>query len=132
MQICHDLTDCAVGQFRKQCQLLIVAASGGHIEHYYDKYSWCNTYTIILACFVVHIQNWNNKSKQPGLFCATLYIEVVTTNTKGAGQHTSLAEASIAPVFTTLISSRKGRQMKPIRLWKNFNDELSCIITDGL
>ena len=30
-------------------------------------------FIIILTCFVVEIQNLDNKSKQSGLFCATLY-----------------------------------------------------------
>jgi len=31
-------------------------------------------YIIILTCFVVEIQNLDNKSKQSGVFCDSLYM----------------------------------------------------------
>ena len=68
MQTCWEQTgqdamiDRAIGQFRKRLSL-VVATGGGHIEHRFDKCSWCYTYIIILACFVVEIQNMDNRSK---------------------------------------------------------------------
>jgi len=57
----QDVIDSATGQFRKRMSL-VIATSGGHIEHRFDECSWCYTYIIILKCFVVEIQNWNHKS----------------------------------------------------------------------
>ena len=61
-QIGQDVIDGAIGQFRKRLSL-VVATGGGHIEHCFDNYSWCSTYIIILTCFVVGMQNVDNKSK---------------------------------------------------------------------
>jgi len=61
-QIGQDVIDRAMGQFCKQLSL-VVAIGGGHIEHRLDLYSWCYMYIIILTCFVVEIQNIDNKSK---------------------------------------------------------------------
>jgi len=47
-QIGQDVIDRAIGQFRKQLSL-VVATSGGHIEHRFDLCFWCYTYVIILV-----------------------------------------------------------------------------------
>jgi len=61
-QIVQDVIDCCIGKFCKQL-LLVVATDGGHIEHRFDLCFWCNTYIIILTCFVVEIQNLDNRTK---------------------------------------------------------------------
>jgi len=64
-QIGQDVIDCAIGQFRKRLSdlSLVVATGGGHIEHCFDLCFWCYTYIIMLMCFVVEIQNLDDKSK---------------------------------------------------------------------
>jgi len=61
-QIGQDVIDSTIGQFRKR-QSLLVATGGGHTEHRFDYCSWCYMYIIILTCFVVEIQNLDDKSK---------------------------------------------------------------------
>ena len=51
-----------MGHFLKRLSL-IVATGGGHIEHRFDYCFWCYMYIIILTCFLVEIQNLDNKSK---------------------------------------------------------------------
>jgi len=51
-----------IEQFRKRLSL-IVATDGGHVEHLFDYCSWCYMYIIILTCFVVEMQNLDDKSK---------------------------------------------------------------------
>jgi len=69
-QIGQDVIDCAIGQFRKQLSL-VVATCGGHIEQRLTNVLGA-TRTLSYLCFVVEMQNSDNKSKQSGLFCATL------------------------------------------------------------
>jgi len=47
----------------------------------------CYGCIIILVCFVVEIQNWNNKSKLSGLFCDTLYNPEKKTTQNTAKQN---------------------------------------------
>jgi len=61
-QIGQDVIGRAIEQFRKRLSL-VVAINGGHIEHRFDYCFWCYTYIIILTCFVVEIQNLDDKSK---------------------------------------------------------------------
>jgi len=58
-EIGQDVIDCAIGQFHKR----LVASSGGHTEHRFDKCSWCYMYIIIRKCFTVETQYLQNKSK---------------------------------------------------------------------
>jgi len=61
-QIGQGVIGHAIGQFRKRLSL-VAATGGGHIEHRFDYCFLCYTYIIILTCFVVEIQNLDNKSK---------------------------------------------------------------------
>jgi len=74
-QIGQGFIDRAIRQFRKRLSLVATTGEFGRIEHRFD-YSWC--YTYILACSVVEIQNLDDKSKLPGLFCATLYMGLLS------------------------------------------------------
>jgi len=67
LQTCWEQTgqnviDRAIGHLRKRLSL-VVAADGGHIELRFDLCFWCYTYIIMLKCFVVEMQNLDDKSK---------------------------------------------------------------------
>ena len=60
-QIGQDIINHAIRQFHKWLSL-VVATGGGHIEHRFDYCSWRYMYIIILMCFVVELQNLDNKN----------------------------------------------------------------------